>query len=61
MLLKTLFLLPHLFCIVKFELSIFHNTKQSPEILILKIEMLLEFQNYCFLIHAFWIRLRFFK
>ena len=42
------FLLPHLFCNAQFEeleLSWFHNTKQSSEILILKIEMLLEFQN----------------
>ena len=45
MLLKTSFLLPHLFCNVEFEFSWFHNTKQSSEILILKIEMLLEFQN----------------
>ena len=45
MLRKILFLLPHLFCNVEFEFSWFHNTKQSSEILILKIEMLLEFQN----------------
>ena len=37
--------LPHLFCNVEFEFTWFHNTKQSSEILILKIEMLLEFQN----------------
>ena len=46
MLLKTSFLLPHLFCNVEFEFSSFHNTEQSSEVtLILKIEMLLEFQN----------------
>ena len=45
MLLKNSFLLPHLFCNVEFEFSWFHNTKQSSEILILKTEMLLEFQN----------------
>ena len=46
MLLKTSFLLPHLFCNVEFQFSSFHNTEQSSEeILILKIEMLLEFQN----------------
>ena len=45
MLLKISFLLSHLFCSVKFEFSWFHNTKQSSEILILKIEMLLEFQS----------------
>ena len=46
MLLKTSFLLPHLFCNVEFEFSSFHNTEQSSEeTLILKIEMLLEFQN----------------
>ena len=32
-------------CSASFEYSWFHNTKQSSEILILKIEMLLEFQN----------------
>ena len=42
---KILLLLPHLFCNADFEFSLFHNTKQSSEILILKIEMLLEFQN----------------
>ena len=30
---------------VKFEFSLLHSTKQSSEILILEIEMLLEFQN----------------
>ena len=45
MLLKNSFLLPHLFCNVEFEFSSFHSTKQSSEILILEIEMLLEFQN----------------
>ena len=43
MLLKISFLLPHLFYNVEFEFSGFHNTKQSSEILILK--MLLEFQS----------------
>ena len=45
MLLKSSFLLPRLFHNVKFELTWFHNIKQSSEILILEIEMLLEFQN----------------
>ena len=45
MLRKISLFLPHLFCNVEFEFSWFHNTKQSPEILILKIEMLPEFQN----------------
>ena len=45
MLVKKSFLLPQLFWNVEFELSWFHNTKQSSEILVLKIEMLLEFQN----------------
>ena len=46
MLLKTSFLLPHRFCKVEFEFSWFHNTEQSSEeILFLKREMLLEFQN----------------
>ena len=45
MLLNTSFLLSHLFCNVDFEFSWFHNTKQSSEILILKTEMLSEFQN----------------
>ena len=40
-----MFLLPHLLWNVKFEFSWSHNTKQSSEILILKIEMLLEFQD----------------
>ena len=62
MLLKTLFLLPHLFCNVEFEFSWFHNTEQSSEILILKKVMLLQFQNktnYWVLINAFWICLNF--
>ena len=42
---KTSFLLPHLFCNIKFEFSWFHNNEQLSEILILKIEMLLEFLN----------------
>ena len=42
---KISFLLPHLFYNVEFDFSRFHNTKQSPEILILRIEMLFEFQN----------------
>ena len=41
----TSFLLRHLFCSVEFEFSWFQNTEQSSEILILKIKMLLEFQN----------------
>ena len=45
MLLKNLFLLPHLFWNVEFEFSWFHSTKQSSEILILEIKMQLEFQN----------------
>ena len=45
MLLKNSFLLTHLYCNVEFEFSWFHYTKQSSEILILKIEMLVEFQN----------------
>ena len=45
MLLKILSLLPHLFCNVEIEFSWFHNTKQSSEILILKIELLLELQS----------------
>ena len=62
MLRKVLFLLRHLFCNVEFEFSWLYNTKQSSEILILQIEMLLEFQNemninYWVLINAFWIRL----
>ena len=40
MLLKTSLLLPHLFCNAEFEV-----TEQSSEILILKIEMLLECQS----------------
>ena len=51
MLFKNSFFLRHLFCNVEFEFGWFHNTKQSSEILILKIEMMLEF-------HAFWIRLK---
>ena len=45
MLFKNSFFLRHLFCNVEFEFGWFHNTKQSSEILILKIEMLFEFQN----------------
>ena len=45
MLLKNLFLLPRLFWNVEFEFSWFHSTKESSEILILEIDMLLEFQN----------------
>ena len=45
MLLKTSFLLPHLFWSVEFEFSWFDNTEQSSEILILKIKILLESQN----------------
>ena len=45
MLLKTLFLLPHLFRNVEFEFGWYYNFEQSSEILILKIEMQLEFQN----------------
>ena len=45
MIFKTSFLLPHLFCNVEFEYSWPQNTKQSSEILILKIEMLFDFQN----------------
>ena len=45
MLLKTLFFLPHLFCNIEFEFSWFYNTQQSSEMLILEIEMLLEFQD----------------
>ena len=45
MLLETSFLLRHVFCNIEFEFSWFHNTGQSSEILILKIEMLPEFQN----------------
>ena len=45
MLLKNSFLLSHFFCNLEFEFSGFRNTKQSSEIFILKIEMLLEFQN----------------
>ena len=43
--LLNFFLLSQLFCSVEFEFSLFYNTKQSCEIWILKIEMLLEFQN----------------
>ena len=67
MLLKTSFLLPHLFCNVEFELiqPISQHREVVRETLILKIEMLLEFQNTTnfkiigfFRINAFWIRLR---
>ena len=62
MLRKVLFLLPHLFCNVKFEFSSLYKSNQSSEILILQIEMLLESQNemninYWVLINAFWIGL----
>ena len=40
MLLKNLLLLPHVFCNVEYE-----TAKHWSEILILEIEMLLEFQN----------------
>ena len=45
--LKTSFLLPHLFRNVEFESSSFISQHQTvtSEVLILKIEMLLEFQN----------------
>ena len=43
MLFRTSFLLPHLSYNVEFEFSWFHNTEQSLEISILKIEILLEF------------------
>ena len=42
MLLKTLFLLLHLFCNVEFKFRWFYNTKQLWEILIAKIEMQLK-------------------
>ena len=45
MLLKTSFLLLHLFCNVILEFSFFHNTEHSSDILLLKIEILLAFQN----------------
>ena len=45
MLLKNSFLLSHLFYIVGFDFSWFQNTEQSPELLTLKTEMLLEFQS----------------
>ena len=45
MLFKTSFLLSHLFCNAEFEFSWFHSTEQSSKILILEIEMLLQFQN----------------
>ena len=45
MLLKNSFLLSHLFCNLEFEFSYFTTPNQWSEILILKIEMLLEFQN----------------
>ena len=43
LLLKISFFLPHVFCNIEFDFSWFYNTKQSSEILIVKIEMLLEF------------------
>ena len=45
MLLKNSFLLPNLFRDVEFEFSRFRSTKVSSEVLILEMEMLLEFQN----------------
>ena len=48
MLLKTWFLLLYLISNFKLEFvlfSWFYNTKQSPEILNRKVEMLFEFQN----------------
>ena len=58
MLRKILFFMPHLFYNVEFEFSWFYNTKQLSEILILKIEMLLEFQNEVnIIINASWIHL----
>ena len=45
MLLKTSLLLSHLFCNVEFGFSWFSNTEESSENLILKTEMLFEFQN----------------
>ena len=50
MLLKTSFLLPHLFCNVDFELNqlIEFQNKTNTE-------------NYWVLVNAFWIRLRFVK
>ena len=44
MLLKTLLLLPHLFCNVEFE-SIQLISQHPSEILILKIGIIFEFQN----------------
>ena len=45
MLLENSFLFPYLFCNVEFKFSWFYNPEQSSEILILKIEILLESQN----------------
>ena len=45
MLLKTSFLLSHLFWNVRFEFSWFHNMEKPSDILILKMELMLEFQN----------------
>ena len=45
MLLKTLVLLPHLFCNVEFEFSWFCNTGQLSKILVLETKMLLGFQS----------------
>ena len=64
MLRKISLSLPHLFCNAEFGFSCFRNTKQSSEILILKIEMLLEFKNRRILkllrsSSWFWIRLGF--
>ena len=45
MLLKNSFSLPHLFWNAEFESPDFTTPNQSSEIVILEIEMLLEFQN----------------
>ena len=45
MFIKNPSLLLHLFCNVDFEFTWSYNTKQSSEILIIKTEMVLEFQN----------------
>ena len=55
MLVKTWFLLLYLFSNVKLDFNLFtwfHNTKQSPEIPNLKVEMLFKFQNYWVLING---------
>ena len=50
------FLLPRLFCNAEFEFISFHNTEHSSGILILKIEMLLEFQNSWICLCFVWYR-----